>query len=169
MRKSGTGELAPVLWQQGRHMDVVDYRLRDDADTTIVLRAMQNDGVIKHPRTGEIVKICAEDMRSKDGKNKTWKNTERKVAAFLGGERFYHRTTARRSAGHSAQYFSLEVKPKATAGMVNDAMRQAVASLRTDQHCPSLSCTKMATAHAGLCCHPSGGRRLVWLGCQLCR
>jgi hypothetical protein len=58
MRKSGTGELAPVLWQQGRHMDVVDYCLRDVMLTRrLFLRAMQNDGAIKHPRTGEIVKI----------------------------------------------------------------------------------------------------------------
>lgn len=58
MRKSGTGELAPVLWQQRRHMDVVDYCLRDVMLTRrLFLRAMQNDGAIKHPRTGEIVKI----------------------------------------------------------------------------------------------------------------
>ena len=70
--------------------------------------------------------------------NKTWKNTERKVAAFLGGERVP--ITGRQRGDqpdirHSI--FSLEVKhKKQLPEWLHDAIRQAVASLKTDQQLP---------------------------------
>lgn len=50
--KSGRGDLAPVLWQQGKHQEVIDYCLRD-VSLTYQLLKLGWEGKLKDPNTGD--------------------------------------------------------------------------------------------------------------------
>ena len=56
-RKSGNGELAPVLWQQGKIGKVVDYCLNDIRLTKQVFDRVLGLGSLRHPKTGEELKM----------------------------------------------------------------------------------------------------------------
>lgn len=47
--KTGEGATAPVLWQQGKHLQVVDYCLNDVALTLGLLELVMRDGALLDP------------------------------------------------------------------------------------------------------------------------
>ena len=51
VRKSGTGELAPVLWQQGKYQKVINYCLRD-VKLTFRLYNLHQKGLLYDPNNG---------------------------------------------------------------------------------------------------------------------
>ena len=57
-RKTGNGALAPVLWQQGKYGEVVDYCLNDIALTKQLFDKVLADGVIKSPKTGDALTLA---------------------------------------------------------------------------------------------------------------
>jgi hypothetical protein len=57
MAKSGSGELAPVLWQQGQEQAVVDYCLHDVAITKAMLD-LGLAGKLVDPNTGDLLKLA---------------------------------------------------------------------------------------------------------------
>lgn len=50
-RKTGNGALAPVLWQQGKHGQVIDYCLQDVRLTVRLLDLVLSRGAITCPKT----------------------------------------------------------------------------------------------------------------------
>lgn len=57
IRKTGKGAMAPIDWQEGRKGKVIDYCLADVEMTRRLLQRIQNRGSLKHPKTGEEIKI----------------------------------------------------------------------------------------------------------------
>lgn len=51
-RKSGSGELAPVLWQEGKKQEVIDY-CRHDVEITFNLLRLGLSGQLRDPNTDE--------------------------------------------------------------------------------------------------------------------
>ena len=56
MAKSGHGELAPMLWQDGNFQEVIDYCLHDVRITRDLLR-LGLDGQLEDPNTGKMLKL----------------------------------------------------------------------------------------------------------------
>jgi len=56
LSKSGTGEMAPVLWQRGQRGQVIDYCLRDVALTWWLYESRYG---IRDPHTGEVLSLAA--------------------------------------------------------------------------------------------------------------
>lgn len=56
MAKTGNGALAPQLWQQGRHKQVIDYCLNDVRITKAILE-LGLAGELKDPNTGEKLQL----------------------------------------------------------------------------------------------------------------
>lgn len=56
--KTGTGELAPKLWQEGRKNDVADY-CRNDVKVTYRLLQRGIKGELIDPNTGKFLKLPA--------------------------------------------------------------------------------------------------------------
>jgi hypothetical protein len=56
MAKTGTGELAPQLWQQGKRKAVIDYCLKDVMLTEAILD-LGLKGELKDPNTGKWIKL----------------------------------------------------------------------------------------------------------------
>lgn len=54
--KSGNGALAPVLWQQGKVGQVIDYCLRDVWLTHQLIKKVM-DGTFRSPKTGQVVPV----------------------------------------------------------------------------------------------------------------
>jgi hypothetical protein len=54
--KTGTGELAPKLWQQGHERQVIDYCLRD-CEITVKLLELGILGQLKNPNTGKMLTL----------------------------------------------------------------------------------------------------------------
>lgn len=52
MAKSGSGELAPKLWQDGKHQEVVEYCLNDCLVTARLIKLFES-GALIDPNTGE--------------------------------------------------------------------------------------------------------------------
>lgn len=52
MAKSGSGELAPKLWQDGKHQEVVEYCLNDCLVTARLIKLFESGSLID-PNTGE--------------------------------------------------------------------------------------------------------------------
>lgn len=50
--KTGHGALAPVLWQQGKRQEVIDYCLNDVDLTKKLFDLIRNHGVIRNPKNG---------------------------------------------------------------------------------------------------------------------
>ena len=100
--------------------------------------------------------------------NKTWKNTERQrllpfSAASAGS---YHGTAAAISPDIRTIFLAWSEAQKQLPEWLHDAMRQAVASLRTDQQLPVVILHEKGNGTRRTICHSSGGfARLVWLGC----
>lgn len=58
-QKSGSGELAPELWQQGAIGQVVDYCLNDVFLTArLILKWRHNGGRLQSPKTGKTVDVA---------------------------------------------------------------------------------------------------------------
>lgn len=57
IRKTGSGATAPIDWQEGRKGKVIDYCLADVEMTRRLLQRIINKGSLKHPKTGEEIKI----------------------------------------------------------------------------------------------------------------
>jgi hypothetical protein len=55
--KNGKGATAPIDWQEGRRGKVIDYCLSDVEITRRLLQRIVNKGSLKHPKTGEEIKI----------------------------------------------------------------------------------------------------------------
>lgn len=55
LEKTGHGALAPVMWQQGKIGDVIDYCLQDVRMTKILFDKILKDGYIVNPRDPEKV------------------------------------------------------------------------------------------------------------------
>lgn len=53
IRKTGSGALAPIDWQEGRHGKVIDYCLADVELTRRLLDKIIKCGKLKNPKTGE--------------------------------------------------------------------------------------------------------------------
>jgi hypothetical protein len=51
-KKSGSGAMAPVLWQQGKRGEVVDYGLADCWLTKLVFDKVLENGELKDPKSG---------------------------------------------------------------------------------------------------------------------
>ena len=58
MAKSGHGELAPVLWQDGNFQEVIDYCLHDVKITRNLIR-LGLDGQLEDPNTGKMLQLRA--------------------------------------------------------------------------------------------------------------
>lgn len=56
MAKTGTGELAPVLWQRGKHQEVIDYCLQDVKITVEILQ-LGLAGELTDPNTGKLLTL----------------------------------------------------------------------------------------------------------------
>lgn len=56
MSKTGTGSLAPKLWQEGKRQEVIDYCL-NDVTLTYKLLNLGLDGKLKDPNTGKSLKL----------------------------------------------------------------------------------------------------------------
>lgn len=56
MAKTGSGELAPQLWQQGKRQEVIDYCLHDVAITRDILN-LGLEGRLVDPNTGNLLKL----------------------------------------------------------------------------------------------------------------
>ena len=56
MGKTGSGNFAPQLWQQGKRQEVIDYCLNDVWLTTEILRLGQ-EGKLIDPNTGKYLKL----------------------------------------------------------------------------------------------------------------
>lgn len=57
IKKNGKGANAPIDWQEGRKGKVIDYCLSDVEITRRLLNRIINKGSLKHPKTGEEIKI----------------------------------------------------------------------------------------------------------------
>ncbi len=57
MAKSGSGELAPKLWQDGKHQEVIDYCLNDCLVTARLIKLIER-GELIDPNTGKKLSIC---------------------------------------------------------------------------------------------------------------
>lgn len=58
IRKTGNGALAPILWQQGKHGEVIDYCLNDVYMTKRLLDRIITTGSIKNPKhPGKLINI----------------------------------------------------------------------------------------------------------------
>lgn len=57
IQKSGHGSFAPILWQKKQYAKVVDYCLNDIKCTKEVLDQILYRGLLKSPKTGEILNI----------------------------------------------------------------------------------------------------------------
>jgi hypothetical protein len=57
MKKTGNGALAPVLWQEGKIGQVIDYCLEDVRLTKVLLDAVVEKGWIINPKTGKRISI----------------------------------------------------------------------------------------------------------------
>lgn len=55
--KTGSGAAAPVLWQQGKRGQVVDYGLSDCWLTKLVMDRVLEHGSLKDPKTGKAIEI----------------------------------------------------------------------------------------------------------------
>lgn len=55
--KTGHGALAPVLWQQGKIGEVIDYCLQDVWITKQLVDNVLIEGVLKSPKTGDFIII----------------------------------------------------------------------------------------------------------------
>ena len=60
-RKSGHGELAPILWQQGKRGQVIDYCLEDVRLTAAVLQRIVAQGELLDPRVEQNVDLLHGD------------------------------------------------------------------------------------------------------------
>jgi hypothetical protein len=60
MAKTGSGALAPVLWQQGKHQEVKDYCLNDVRITRNILE-LGLKGELIDPNTGKRLKLAPLD------------------------------------------------------------------------------------------------------------
>ena len=56
MAKTGSGELAPKLWQQGKRQEVIDYCLHDVAITRDTLK-LGLEGKLVDPNTGNLLQL----------------------------------------------------------------------------------------------------------------
>lgn len=56
MAKTGSGALAPQLWQQGRHQEVIDYCLNDVNITHEILK-LGLAGSLQDPNTGQLLQL----------------------------------------------------------------------------------------------------------------
>jgi|GEM_PF-859663 DEAD/DEAH box helicase domain-containing protein len=56
MAKSGSGELAPKLWQDGKHQEVIDYCLNDCLITARLIKLFER-GALIDPNTGEKLNV----------------------------------------------------------------------------------------------------------------
>lgn len=54
--KTGSGELAPILWQTGKKQEVIDYCLHDLAITKAVLE-LGLEGKLVNPNNGELLQL----------------------------------------------------------------------------------------------------------------
>jgi hypothetical protein len=61
MAKTGHGELAPMLWQQGKRQEVIDYCLNDVRITRSILE-LGLKGELKDPNTGKMLKLKSLDL-----------------------------------------------------------------------------------------------------------
>ena len=57
IKKTGSGATAPIDWQEKRQGAVIDYCLADVELTRRLLMRIINRGNLKHPKTGELIKI----------------------------------------------------------------------------------------------------------------
>lgn len=55
--KTEDGALAPILWQEGRHIEVIDYCLNDVALTAKLYRKMRDFGQVTCPYTGATIHV----------------------------------------------------------------------------------------------------------------
>jgi DEAD/DEAH box helicase domain-containing protein len=55
--KTGTGALAPVMWQQGRATEVIDYCLRDVWITSRITAIIENGLSLFSPKSGEALRL----------------------------------------------------------------------------------------------------------------
>lgn len=62
--KTGNGELAPELWQQGKHDDVINYCLNDVRLTRHIL-ALGLTGLLKDPNNGKLLTLPPLPEKSK--------------------------------------------------------------------------------------------------------
>jgi hypothetical protein len=54
--KSGSGAFAPILWQQGKHGQVIDYCMRD-TDQTLKLLELVMDGRLRDHESGRVLNV----------------------------------------------------------------------------------------------------------------
>jgi len=57
MRKTGNGALAPILWQQGKRGQVIDYCLHDVKMERTLLDVIRDQGVIVSPVSGDVLHV----------------------------------------------------------------------------------------------------------------
>ena len=62
MKKTGYGGNAPVLWQQGKIGQVIDYCLNDVYLTTLLYFKIMSQGYIINPKTNRKLKINLGDL-----------------------------------------------------------------------------------------------------------
>ena len=117
MRKSGTGELAPgALAARAAYGCRRLPPARCDADTAVVLRAMQNDSAIKHPRTGEIVKIRVPKIR---------RLTEEQWQQIIADRKQKRqRESASFQAAHPLPDVAKKAKQRGVKGVIRQSSRQ---------------------------------------------
>lgn len=56
-QKSGNGALAPVLWQQGKYGEVIDYCLNDVKLTKGLMDKILNRELLRDPKTGGLLDV----------------------------------------------------------------------------------------------------------------
>ena len=57
VEKNGDGAMAPILWQQGKVGEVIDYCLNDEKMTQMVFEKIRNDGFLISPVDGTKIHI----------------------------------------------------------------------------------------------------------------
>jgi hypothetical protein len=67
MAKTGTGELAPIMWQRGQKQEVIDYCLNDVRVTTAILE-LGLAGELTDPNTGKKLRLAPLEESWKGGK-----------------------------------------------------------------------------------------------------
>jgi hypothetical protein len=67
MAKTGTGELAPIMWQRGQKQEVIDYCLNDVRVTTAILE-LGLAGELADPNTGKKLRLAPLEESWKGGK-----------------------------------------------------------------------------------------------------
>ena len=58
MAKSGDGQMAPLLWQQGKRQEVIDYALNDVRITRDILK-LGLKGELVDPNTNKLLQLAS--------------------------------------------------------------------------------------------------------------